>query len=69
MGIRVGSSNNKVWETMGVSTLSTLTTTHMFSGYHPVIAKHYVPQWQTDMKNRKLTIKVSKQYVLLFYLH
>ena len=61
MSVRVGSrsSSSQIWETMGVGTPPTLTTTHKFSGYHPVIPKRYVPRWQTDMKNRKLTIDVS----------
>ena len=65
MSVRVGSSgsgNREMWETMGVGTPPTLTKTHRFSGYHPMIPKLHVPQWQSDMKNRKLTIKVSKLY-------
>lgn len=64
MSVHVGSrsSSNPVWQTMGVGTPPTLTTTHRFSGYHPVIPKRYVPQWQTDMRNRRLTIDVSYIY-------
>jgi len=61
VSVRVGSGpgNAELWETIGVGTPPTLTTIHKFSGYHPVIPKRYIPQWQTDMKNRKLIIQVS----------
>jgi len=48
----------ELWKTMGVGSPPTITTTHVFSRYHPLIPKRYVPQWQTDMKNRKLIIDV-----------
>ena len=51
-------ANCELWKTMGVGSPPTITTTHTFSRYHPMIPKRYVPQWQTDMKNRKLIVEV-----------
>lgn len=31
----------------------------VFSSFHPLIPKHYVPEWQLDMKNRRLIIQVQ----------
>ena len=33
-----------------------------FSRHHPMVPKRYVPQWQLDMKNRDLIIKVRLRY-------
>jgi len=49
----------ELWKTVGVGSPPTITSIHAFSRYHPMIPKRYVPQWQTDMKNRKLIIDVS----------
>ena len=33
-----------------------------FSAFHPLIPRRYVPAWQTDMKNRRLIIKVFLEW-------
>lgn len=34
-------------------------TQHCLSAHHPLIPRRYVPEWQSDMRNRALIVQVS----------
>ncbi len=48
--------------TLGWSQPRLARTRHRFSAHHPTIPRRYVPEWQTDMKNRALIVQVRSTY-------